>query len=135
MQSAEAYEQEVVLQAKGNVSRYNALLKPYLAAPEVTHERLYLDTVQDVLSHTNNVIVDSGAHNVLYLPLDQMIKSHIAANGALPKGSTSPNVSISQSDIDKAKQQFETIMKQGNYGRPRPSYTTPTATASGGFRS
>lgn len=125
-QSAEAYKQEVVLQAQGNVARYEAMLKPYLAAPEVTRERLYLDTVQNVLSHTNNVIVDSGSHNILYLPLDQLIKSHAGAKASpsVTEDSATPNVS--QQDLDKAKSQVETIIKRGFYGGPRPNYSLST---------
>jgi membrane protease subunit HflK len=136
-QTAQAYKQEVVLQAQGDVARYDALLKPYLASPAVTRERLYLDTVQDVLSHTNNVIVDSGAHNVLYLPLDQMIKSHLAANLSklpTPAQNTGVPTGVSQDDINKAKTQIENVIQRGLYGKPRSNYSTTSATA-GGYRS
>lgn len=135
-QSAQAYKQEVVLQAQGNVARYNAMLKPYLAAPTVTRERLYLDTVQHVLSHTNNVIVDSGGHNVLYLPLDQMIKSHLTS----PASSTSASsdeapAGVTPAQVEKAKSEVESIIKQGFYGKPRPSYSMDHVTTAGGDRS
>jgi membrane protease subunit HflK len=135
-ESAQAYKQEVVLQAQGNVARYNAVLVPYLAAPTVTRERLYLDTVQEVLSHTNNVIVDSGAHNVLYLPLDQMIKSHLASMTPKLTGpqDTSTPGGVSAAQIDKAKTEMENIIKQGAYGKPRPNYSTTNASA-GGYHS
>lgn len=129
-QSAEAYKQEVVLQAQGNVARYQAVLKPYLASPVVTRERLYLDTVQDVLSHTNNVIVDSGAHNVLYLPLDQMIRSHMAAK--LPR---LPLVSPASPPANAgAATPAQVPEPDANYGKPRPSYSMGIR-ATGGFQS
>lgn len=128
LQTAEAYQQEVVLQARGNVARYEAMLKPYLAAPAVTRERLYLDTVQDVLSHTQNVIVDSGGHNVLYLPLDQMIKSHLGMKPSMSSTTMTPTTpNVSQQDLDKAKSQVESIIKRGFYGAPRPNYSSSTA--------
>lgn len=73
---ADAYRQSVVLQAKGDVARYNAFLIPYKKAPQVTAKRLYLDTVSEVLSQTTNIVVE-GSNNLLYLPLNQMIKKHI----------------------------------------------------------
>lgn len=130
-QSAEAYRQQVVLQAKGDVARYEALLKPYMAAPGVTRERLYLDTVQNVLSHTNNVIVDSGSQNVLYLPLEQMIKSQLNMKSTLNQSDTVVNTNTpSQQDRDNAKTGIESIIKNGVYGKPRPNYSTSTAQTS-----
>lgn len=76
-QSADAYEKEVVLLAKGQVARYQALLKPYQQAPRITQDRLYLDTVADVLKKTTNILVDTGGNNVIYLPIDQMIRKQI----------------------------------------------------------
>jgi len=72
--SAMAYQQSVVLRAQGKTARYLALLKPYEAAPTITRERLYLDTLSGVLSNTTNIVIDSGANNLLYLPLDQILK-------------------------------------------------------------
>lgn len=134
VQSAEAYKQEVVLQAQGNVARYNAMLKPYLAAPTVTRERLYLDTVQQVLSHTNNVIVDSGAHNVLYLPLDQMLKTRLSSAANANVANVSPDdaaASVSPAQVAKAKVQMENIINRGFYGKPRSNYSTANASAGG----
>ncbi len=134
-QSAIAYKQEVVLQAQGNVARYDAVLKAYLAAPSVTRERLYLDTVQDVLSHTNNVIVDSGGHNVLYLPLDQMIKSHlVAASPNLPESESTTPIEVNQVQSNQTKTQNENVMKPGFYGKPRPNYSI-TQVSAGGYGS
>jgi len=73
-QSASAYQKEIVLRAEGQTARYLALLTPYQKAPQVTRERLYLETVSDVLSKTTNIFVDSNGSNVLYLPLDQILK-------------------------------------------------------------
>jgi modulator of FtsH protease HflK len=72
--SAAAYQQSVVLKANGDTARYLALLKPYEASPAVTGERLYLDAMSNVLSKTSNIVVDSSGTNVLYLPLEQILK-------------------------------------------------------------
>ena len=73
-QQAAAYRQEVVLQAKAATTRYLALLKPYKSSPEVTRDRLYIDTIASVLSKTTNIFVETGGSNVLYLPLEQILR-------------------------------------------------------------
>lgn len=71
-QEAQAFSQQVVLRAKGEVAEYLALLPQYLAAPQVMSERMYLETMQRVLDKSSKIIVDSKAGNVLYLPLDKL---------------------------------------------------------------
>jgi membrane protease subunit HflK len=62
--------------ADGEAQRFNQLLQEYRKAPEVTRERLYIDSVQSVFANTNKVMVDvDGGNNVLYLPLDKMVPS------------------------------------------------------------
>jgi membrane protease subunit HflK len=76
MESATAYKQEVVARAEGDAQRFTKLLKEYKKAPQVTRDRLYLDTVESVLSSTSKVMVDvKGGNNMLYLPLDKMMGS------------------------------------------------------------
>jgi len=77
-QSAIAYQKEVVLKSEGQTARYLALLHPYQSAPGVTRERLYLDTLSTVLSKTTNIFIDSSGNNVLYLPIDQILKRQLA---------------------------------------------------------
>lgn len=79
--AAVAYQRSVVLKAQGETARYLALLKPYEEAPNVTRERMYLDTLSNVLSRTTNIVVDSSGNNVLYLPLDQILKRQNAKFG------------------------------------------------------
>ncbi|MDX8392850.1 MAG: FtsH protease activity modulator HflK [Mariprofundaceae bacterium] len=71
---AEAYEKEIIDRAIGEAKRFDSVLAAYRTAPEVTRKRLYLDTMQEVLSKTDKVIVDKAvAERVLpYLPLDRM---------------------------------------------------------------
>lgn len=67
---AEGYKAAVSDRATGNAQRFNLLAEQYHKAPEVTRKRLYLNTMQDVLSASPKVVVGKG-NNVLYLPLDR----------------------------------------------------------------
>ncbi|MCE2595168.1 FtsH protease activity modulator HflK [Motilimonas cestriensis] len=74
-QEAIAYKEQVTLQAQGEVARFEALLPQYRAAPEVTRERLYIETMQSVLSNTSKVLLDSqGSNSMMYLPLDKIMQ-------------------------------------------------------------
>lgn len=78
MQEAEGYKEQVIAQAEGEATRFTNLLVEYKKAPEVTRKRLYIETIQSVLSRTNTVMVDvKGGNNLLYLPLDKMIKPQV----------------------------------------------------------
>lgn len=72
IEEAQAYAQQVVLRAKGEVAEFLALLPQYVKAPGVTAERMYLDMMQQVLSKSSKIIVDSKSNNLLYLPLDKL---------------------------------------------------------------
>ncbi len=75
IEDANGYRDEVVSRAKGEADRFTKLLTEYRKAPDVTRERLYLETMQDVYSNTSKVLVsgDKG-NNMLYLPLDKMVQ-------------------------------------------------------------
>ncbi|MDC3360338.1 FtsH protease activity modulator HflK [Candidatus Thioglobus sp.] len=72
---AEAYKSEVVSKSEGEAYRFSQILTEYTKAPGVTKERLYRETLEDVLSNTNKVIVDSNSNSLMYLPIDQLINS------------------------------------------------------------
>jgi len=75
LQDAEAYKQKVIAIAQGEADRFEALLVEYKKAPEVTRQRLYLDAIEEVLSSSTKVMIDvDGGNNLLYLPLDQLMK-------------------------------------------------------------
>lgn len=74
LEESNAYRDQVIAKADGEAQRFNQLLQEYRKAPEVTRERLYIDSVQSVFANTNKVMVDvEGGNNVLYLPLDKMV--------------------------------------------------------------
>lgn len=76
LEDAKAYKAKVVAEAEGESSRFVALLVEYRKAPQVTRERLYLDSIQDVLQGTSKVLLDvKEGSNLTYLPLDRMIRT------------------------------------------------------------
>ena len=80
-QSAEAYREQTVAEAKGASSRFRQIHDEYKKAPEVTRERMYLETMERLFGGTEKVIVDSTATGgvVPYLPLDQLMRRPPAA--------------------------------------------------------
>lgn len=83
-EEAQAYREAVTARADGESNRFLALLAEYRLAPAVTRERLYIDAIQEVMSNTSKVLVDTdeGSNNLLYLPLDRM------GSGAAPASSS-----------------------------------------------
>ena len=64
----------MIAEAKGEASRFEQVLAEYKKAPEVTRKRLYLESMESVLSNSSKVMVDmKGSNNIMYLPLDRMI--------------------------------------------------------------
>jgi membrane protease subunit HflK len=73
IEEANAYRAKVVAEAQGEAQRFEKLLGEYQKAPEVTRERLYLDSVERVYRSSSKVLVDvEGGNNMLYLPLDRI---------------------------------------------------------------
>jgi membrane protease subunit HflK len=68
---AQGYAAARVATATGDASRFNLILKEYKAAPDVTRRRLWLETVEDVMSNNPKVLDGSGGRNMIYLPLDR----------------------------------------------------------------
>ncbi|MGF1688837.1 FtsH protease activity modulator HflK [Photobacterium japonica] len=78
---AKGYAKRVVNDAQGQVAQFEKLLPEYLAAEEVTRDRLYIETMERVYSNTSKVMVDSSSSgNLLYLPLDKLINADQKGN-------------------------------------------------------
>ena len=90
IEDANGYRDEVVSRAEGEADRFSKLLTEYSKAPEVTRQRLYLDTMEQVFSNTSKVLVTGkdGQSNLLYLPLDKMIDGR---GGNSAAGSSGPS--------------------------------------------
>ena len=80
LQEAEGYKQRVIANAEGEASRFKQVLAEYAKAPAVTRERIYIETMQQILASTSKVMMDfRGAGNLLYLPLDKLMQQGGAA--------------------------------------------------------
>ncbi|MCC6888407.1 MAG: FtsH protease activity modulator HflK [Hyphomicrobiales bacterium] len=77
MQSAEAFREQTVAEARGQTARFLSVYDEYRKAPEVTRQRIYLETMERLLGSNQTIILDSGATNsgvVPFLPLDQFTR-------------------------------------------------------------
>jgi membrane protease subunit HflK len=75
VEGSHAYRARVIADAEGETARFLALAAEYQRAPAVTRERLYLETMEQVLGASTKVIVDTkGTGNMVYLPLDKLLE-------------------------------------------------------------
>ncbi|MDH5786061.1 MAG: FtsH protease activity modulator HflK [Chromatiales bacterium] len=80
LEEANAYKEQVIAEAEGETARFLSVLTEYKRAPNVTRKRLYIDTMESVLSQSSKVMVDTkGSNNLLYLPLDKLMERDPAA--------------------------------------------------------
>jgi membrane protease subunit HflK len=83
LQEAEGYKQRVIANAEGDASRFKQVLVEYAKAPAVTRERIYIETMQAVLSSTSKVMMDfRGSGNLLFLPLEKLMQGAGGAEAA-----------------------------------------------------
>lgn len=95
---AKAYRDRVIAGAEGETARFLALLNEYEKAPEVTRERLYLETMEKVLGETGKVLLDvKESNSLMYLPLDQLMKQG-GGQGKSDQGQ-SPSGQVSQEPV------------------------------------
>ncbi|TKI08556.1 FtsH protease activity modulator HflK [Martelella alba] len=80
LEEARAYQTRTVLEAQGEVQRFAKLLPEYKAAPEITRQRLYIDSMERLLSHTRKILVnEKNGNNIMVLPLEQMLRNASAS--------------------------------------------------------
>ncbi|HUR41328.1 MAG TPA: FtsH protease activity modulator HflK [Verrucomicrobiae bacterium] len=95
-----AYRDRLIAQATGEADRFSKILTEYRKAPRVTRDRLYLETMAEVLGNSQKVIIDTKKSGpMLYLPLDQLAKpSRGDGTGDVigPAGSTRSNASSAE---------------------------------------
>ncbi len=117
IQEAEAYKAVLVAQAKGEVERFNLLLTEYQRAPEVTRQRLYLETMENVLGRTPKVLLDAdGGGNLMMLPLEQIMSGKMRQRLSPSDNNTMPRELPS----------FQASPEAGQSGQGRDSTTRPT---------
>ena len=74
-EEADAYKAKIVAQAQGDAQRFRSVLTEYQKAPQVTRDRMYVDTMQQIYSSVTKVMIDSRqGSNLLYLPLDKIVQ-------------------------------------------------------------
>jgi membrane protease subunit HflK len=100
-QEAEGYKARVVAQAEGDAQRFNRVLDEYRKAPQVTRDRMYIDTMQQVYSNVSKVLIDSRNNsNLLYLPLDRLLQQAGVPPGGVAPAPTPPVESAPGSAVD-----------------------------------
>jgi modulator of FtsH protease HflK len=99
-QEAEAYRSRIIAQAQGDAQRFKALLTEYQRAPQVTRDRLYLETMQQIYSSVTKILIDSrSGSNLLYLPLDKIIQGVSQGGAAAPAAEPMPAPSAPSSSV------------------------------------
>jgi len=112
---AQAYKGKVTAEAEGDVSRFLSVLTEYEKAPKVTRDRLYLDAMEQVYSRTSKVMIDTkGSNNLLYLPLDKMMR------GSVPRPASVDEIANMVNDTPDFNKQRQ-LQRQSDNSRARPS--------------
>jgi membrane protease subunit HflK len=103
-EEALGYRQQVVARAEGDASRFRQIAAEYAKAPQVTRDRMYLDTMQTVFQNTTKVLVDQKSNgNLLYLPLDKLMQVN-----AQPGAPVAAPAAAAPAKVDEAAQTNET---------------------------
>ena len=101
VEDANAYRARVVARAEGDAGRFTQLLKEYQQAPEVTRKRLYLDSIEGVLSDSSKVLLDADQGNqLIYLPVDRLLRGGTDETSApaTPGADTGQSAPVSSDD-------------------------------------
>ncbi|MFP1902453.1 FtsH protease activity modulator HflK [Lonsdalea quercina] len=130
LEEARAYKTRTVLEAQGEVARFARVLPEYKAAPEITRERLYIETMERVLSSTRKVLVNDKGGNLMVLPLEQMLRGQNNTGGnptntvaPLRNSSTSSNNSSSSNYSSSRSSINGNIMDQRRANAQRDEIT------------
>ncbi len=110
-QEAEGYKQRVVAAAQGEAGRFEKVLAEYKKAPRVTRDRLYLDAMQTVFTNTTKILVDQQKNsNLLFLPLDKLIRSGTRIDDAISNFSSSVDsqapIASTADGVDRSRDAF-----------------------------
>jgi modulator of FtsH protease HflK len=95
IQDAEAYKSQVVSLAEGDVARFNSVYAAYAMAPEVTRQRMYIETVEQIMQQSKKIMLDSrggSGGNMIYLPLDKLLERSAPGANAVAPGAGVPSV-------------------------------------------
>ncbi|MBL4661241.1 MAG: FtsH protease activity modulator HflK [Alcanivoracaceae bacterium] len=118
VQEAEAYKQAIIAKSEGESQQFDLVREQYELAPEVTRERLYLETMENVFSRTSKVLIDSeNSNNMMYLPLDQMLKNSKKTNESIYLGTTTVTVPAEKSNSSYERSSRNSTSKLSRRGR------------------
>ena len=93
-QEADAYKSRIVAQAEGDAQRFKSLLSEYQKAPQVTRDRLYIDTMQQIYTNVTKVMIDARqGSNLLYLPLDKILQMSAQSSNSSASNNSAGNSS------------------------------------------
>jgi len=107
-EEAEGYKARVMANAEGEASRFRQVLTEYTKAPAITRERIYIETLQSVLSSTSKILVDTKASgNLLYLPLDKLMQQSGA--GGLTESQASQRTPDAALPLDPGPRSRDTL--------------------------
>ena len=89
-QEAQGYKASVTARAEGDARRFTSIVGEYVKAPIVTRDRMYIETMEQVLSSTTKILIDQKGNNILYLPFDRMLAHAAAGTSTGPVNSLQP---------------------------------------------
>ena len=116
-QEADGYRQRVIAGAEGDASRFRQVLAEYSKAPAVTRERIYIETMQQILTTTSKVMLDyKGSGNLLYLPLDKLMQQGGAAT--LSEAQAAQRPSPEPPAAEPGPRSRDTMRERGRGERP-----------------
>ncbi len=111
-EESNGYKSRVISKAEGEASRFEQLLTEYQRAPEVTRERLYIDAIESVFSHSNKVFIDNdNGNSLMYLPIDKLIEQRKNNNSNSSSSGFNDITSSTSSALDDARQKFDSRMR------------------------
>ncbi len=120
-EEAAAYKARIVAQAQGDAQRFSSILTEYQKAPQVTRDRMYLETMQQIYGNVTKVLIESRqGSNLLYVPLDKIMQGISGGSGAVdaPSTNTVPTVSPPPSSSTSSN---DPRARDGNRTRDRES--------------
>ena len=117
-QEAAGYKSRIIATAEGDASRFSQVLTEYTKAPEVTRQRLYLETMQQVYSNTSKIMIDAkGSGNLLYLPLDKLMQAVVPAAAAdiTPAAQARPAAAAQSNEVPPQMEKAPSVERSGEY--------------------
>jgi membrane protease subunit HflK len=108
LEEAAAYRDQVIAGAEGDASRFEQVLGEYRKAPDVTRERLYLETMESVLGNISTVVVDvENSNNLFYFPIEKLLEQRSRAgrsgDGEKSPPGEQPSSSVPTASVDAAR--------------------------------